>query len=326
MDLRAALLELSQADAIEQMETVQSLWSGYGCIERYRFRGGRLPSLMVKQIQLAGGTQHPRGWNSAFAHQRKLKSYQVEMRWYTDYAHRLPAEVRIPELLGHLHTEDQIVLILEDLDAAGFAGRVQQPNAQQLQACIEWLAGLHACFLGKDAQGLWHPGTYWHLATRPDELKRLAHLDPDLWAVAQALDQQLQSAGFRTLVHGDAKLANFCFAQQADAVAALDFQYIGSGCGVQDLVYLLGGCLDQTALTAHADHLVDAYFSALHQACAQQQIRVDGAALEAEWRRLYPIAWADFQRFLKGWCPQHTKLNVYSEQMTQIAIQSLRHS
>jgi hypothetical protein len=51
-----------------------------------------------------------------------------------------------------------------------------------------------------------------------------------------------------------------------------------------------------------------------------------GPALEAEWRRLYPIAWADFQRFLKGWCPQHTKLNAYSEQMTQIAIQSLRHS
>ena len=118
-------------------------------------------------------------------------------------------------------------MILEDLDAAGFAGRVQQPNAQQLQACIDWLAGLHACFLGKDAQGLWHPGTYWHLATRPDELKRLAHLDPDLCAVAQALDQQLQSADFRTLVHGDAKLANFCFAQQVDAVAALDFNTLG---------------------------------------------------------------------------------------------------
>ena len=145
---------------------MQSLWSGYGCIERYRFRGGRFSSLMVKQIQLVRGTQHPRGWNSAFAHQRKLKSYQVEMRWYTDYAHRLPAEVRIPALHGHLRTEDQIVLILEDLDAAGFARRVQQPNAQQLQACIDWLAGLHACFLGKDAQGLWHPGTYWHL--RPD--------------------------------------------------------------------------------------------------------------------------------------------------------------
>ena len=52
---------------------------------------------------------------------------------------------------------------------------------------------------------------------------------------------------------------------------------------------------------------------------------VDGAALEAEWRRLYPLLGPISSGF-KGWCPQHTKLNAYSEQMTQIAIQSLRHS
>ena len=48
---------------------------------------------------------------------------------------------------------------------------------------------------------------------------------------------------------------------------------------------------------------------------------VERLALEAEWRSLYPVAWADFERFMLGWNPHHKKLTAYSERMTQRAIE-----
>jgi len=75
---------------------------------------------VVKKIQLVGGAQHPWCWNSVFAHKRKLELYQVDLHWYTDPAYRLPPEVRYPLLYDRLRTDNQIVLILEDLDARVF--------------------------------------------------------------------------------------------------------------------------------------------------------------------------------------------------------------
>ena len=58
---------------------------------------------------------------------------------------------------------------------------------------------------------------------------------------------------------------------------------------------------------------IDCYFSALNQALARRQPAVDAKAVEEEWRTLFPLAWTDFHRFLKGWSPGHWKLNAYSE-------------
>ena len=98
-------------------------------------------------------------------------------------------------------------------------------------ACVSWLAGFHAQNLNADPAGLWESGTYWHLETRPDELKRLD--DPVLKQAASSIDQKLKDTKFQTLVHGDAKLANFCFSDDGNQVAAVDFQYVGGGCGMK---------------------------------------------------------------------------------------------
>jgi len=45
--------------------------------------------------------------------------------------------------------------------------------------------------------------------------------------------------------------------------------------------------------------------------------------LEADWRPLYRLAWADFHRFMKGWSPGHWKLSDYSERVTREVIESL---
>ena len=46
--------------------------------------------------------------------------------------------------------------------------------------------------------------------------------------------------------------------------------------------------------------------------------------LEHEWRRHYKYAWADFNRFLKGWSPGHWKLNSYVEEITKEVLQEIR--
>jgi hypothetical protein len=67
----------------------------------------------------------------------------------------------------------EIVLVLEDLDAAGFPGRRTAADETRMRACLHWLAHFHATFIGEPPEGLWPTGTYWHLATRPDELEAL---------------------------------------------------------------------------------------------------------------------------------------------------------
>lgn len=77
-------------------------------------------------------------------------------------------------------------------------------------------------------------GNYWHLATRRDE--HLKMTNKQLQAAAEQIDQKLRQIKHQTLIHGDAKLPNFCFGNEA--VAAVDFQYVGPGCGLADLWYL----------------------------------------------------------------------------------------
>jgi len=65
--------------------------------------------------------------------------------------------------------------------------------------------------------------------------------------------------------------------------------------------------------------ILDTYFTHLHNALGNKT-----EALEKEWRSLYPVAWADFHRFLKGWSPGHWKINSYSERITRAVIKELR--
>ncbi|MFT5881016.1 MAG: thiamine kinase-like enzyme, partial [Moritella sp.] len=185
-------------------------------------------------------------------------------------------------------------------------------------------AYFHAQHMAMDPTGLWDRGSYWHLATRPDELAALT--DPALKQAAPLLDQTLRASRFQTLIHGDAKLANFCFTADGGRVAAVDFQYVGRGCGMKDVILLLSSCLPFQQCEHTVPGLLDHYFSVLQQALGKYQPQVSQQAVEDEWRPLYCIAWADFQRFIKGWCPEHWKINSYTEGLTQQALTLLTSS
>ncbi len=283
--LERELAEITGAD-VSRVERIQTLWGGYGELVRAHLVGGQSPSVMVKWIRPPRG-----GATSDASHARKRRSYAVETAFYRAFAPRCDATCRVARLLGDRVTDDQWILVLEDLDAAGYDRRHHDPRGGELDACLRWLAAFHARFLGQAPDGLWQVGTYWHLGTRMEELE--ATRDEALRERAPVVDRALNTARFQTLVHGDAKPDNFCFSQNGERVAAVDFQYVGGGCGIKDVAYLLhgaGGGVEERGLAT--------YFTSLREALAEG---VDGDALEREWRDLYPLAREDFRRFLAGW-------------------------
>ncbi len=316
-EIERIILAATGARKLYNVDVLQRLWSGYGSIVRYQLEGAEMDSVIVKHVSPPAERSHPRGWDTDISHERKLKSYAVESVWYRDFAKRCSPACRVPDCLQLESDGQQVVMILEDLDASGFPLRKGKVGPGELRACLQWLAHFHATFLGESPTGLWESGTYWHLATRPDELAVLAHEDPRLHAAARHIDAKLQASPFQTLVHGDAKLANFCFSKDGQSVAAVDFQYTGAGCGMKDVAYFIGSCLDEASCAQEAGTLLDMYFKTLRDAVMEQEKGVDIEALEADWRALYPVAWTDFHRFLKGWNPGHWKLHSYSEQLAR---------
>lgn len=296
---------------------MQSLWSGYGKILRIGLEGGSLPSVIAKLISPPSQKDHPRGWNTNIGHQRKLRSYQVEENWYRNY-NKETQNWRTAKFIGAVSEPSSQLIVLEDLDASGYDIRKHSVTLDEIKSCLTWLANFHATHLGRDPKGLWEEGCYWHLDTRPEELEIMR--DGPLKTNASKLDEALKSCQFRTIVHGDAKLANFCFAADG-RVAAVDFQYVGGGCGMKDVAYFIGSCLDENGCEQYEIEMLDHYFDSLRIAGAPDAMQFD--EIEDEWRKLYPVAWADFTRFLEGWMTTHRKLHRYSRKMVELALASL---
>ncbi|MCG8372664.1 MAG: ecdysteroid 22-kinase family protein [Balneolales bacterium] len=310
---RSIVLRSTGASSLVAKETIQKLWSGYGEIRRIELIGADVKSVIVKHVQLKLSNSHPRGWNTDIGHQRKVKSYHVETNWYEKYSTQSTA--RLPHSLAVEHHEDQVFMVLEDLDAAGFSLRKQSLDWIEIKSCLRWLAEFHASFLRKKPDGLWEVGTYWHLETRPQELEELKN--QRLKEAASRIDQKLNSCEYKTFVHGDAKLANFCFGEDGK-VAAVDFQYVGGGCGMKDVAYFIGSVLNEIESERLEEQILDTYFEFL-----QNELTERNEALESEWRSMYRVAWADFHRFLEGWSPGHWKINSYSERVIDEVIKNL---
>jgi len=328
LDFQEIILRATGAHACFHIEDIQSLWSGYGKIMRYGLKGADENNVVVKHVKLPDKAHHPRGWNTDRSHQRKVKSYQVECTWYRDWASRCDEFCRIPKCFAIETNEHEFLMVLEDLDTSGFSVRKDSVTPADMEACLRWLAHFHATFIGNAPTGLWEVGTYWHLETRPDEWAALD--DVKLKKVAARIDQCLRSTRYQTFVHGDAKLANFCFSDtgftdsgfsaEAEKVAAVDFQYVGGGCGMKDVAYFIGSCLYEDDCERYEGVLLDYYFATLRDALKMRQCDIDHDAIEHEWRVLYPVAWTDFHRFVKGWSPGHWKIHSYSERLARQVI------
>ncbi|NUO54576.1 MAG: phosphotransferase [Polyangiaceae bacterium] len=285
--LRGWLEQATGAKRIDRLERIQSLWGGYGELYRAHLTGAAVETAIVKWVR------PPARRGGDASHRRKCRSYDVETAFYRVYASRCGDEARVATAFGQRARENEWLLALEDLDAAGYPRRIRDPRGAELEACLAWLAAFHARFMSTSPDGLWSEGTYWHLATRQDELEAIR--GTALFDRAPELDRRLRQAHHRSFVHGDAKPANFCFSADGRRVAAVDFQYVGGGSGMRDVAYLLHG----SASGAAERRALDFYFEHLRASLAP--LPFDAVGVEEEWRELYAAAGSDFDRFLAGW-------------------------
>src|SRR5690606_8619427 len=105
---------------------------------------------------------------------------------------------------------------MEDLSIS-YPKLKQSCTFDEAKFVVKWLAQFHAHFINSSAEGLWQTGSYWHLDTRPDEWNVMK--DSPLKERARDLDEALSSARYQTIIHGDAKVANFCFGNKGTVAA-----------------------------------------------------------------------------------------------------------
>ncbi|MEN8904439.1 MAG: oxidoreductase family protein [Clostridiales bacterium] len=312
-------LKATNSKKIYKIEEIQNLWSGYGKIIRYGLDGSNIKSVVVKNVCLPKNNKSSRKY--ALSHQRKINSYKVEMSFYKNWSNKCNNDCKVPTWYALEWLNDEFLMVFEDLDDSGFGKRKTSVTWNEVRTCLKWLANFHATFMGEKPEKLWSKGTYWHLETRPDELKALK--DIKLKNAAKTIDQKLQNCKFKTLVHGDAKLENFCFSSDGNNVATVDFQYTGGGCGMKDLAYFIGSCFYEDEYENWETEILEFYFQELKKGLDIQKKILDFTKLEREWRKLYPLAWTDFHRFIKGWGSYHFAKNSYSERIARKVISEL---
>ena len=286
----------TNSENILEIELIQSLWDGYGELNRVNTQN---KSVIVKLIK------YP-----VSAHKRKIKSYEVEIDWYKNYTKHISVAYT-PKYIASGKIEDYRYLILEDLKDKNFQQK-KEVSFEEIKYCLKWLASFHAKYLNLEPKKLWNIGSYWHLETRPDEYRSMKDLE--LKEVAHLIDQKLNQAKYQTIIHGDAKLANFLI--NDSKASAVDFQYVGGGCGIKDVVYFLSSIYSADELFKNEEIFLNYYFEKFNQLVKNKEI-------EDEWRELYPYAWVDFYRFLNGWAPEHYKVNKYSKEMRDKVIKCI---
>ncbi|MEZ9777257.1 phosphotransferase [Vibrio sp. 10N.222.52.C3] len=317
------------------VQVIQRLWGGYGELVRLVFSqesSAELKSVIVKHVALPDKAEHPKGWNTKLSHQRKVHSYQVETAWYQSFTQQWDERCPVPVGLQCELEENEWLIVMQDLADIGFplisqfdvlaasdyqASSYTREEQKQRNACLKWLANFHAKHINinqEQLSSLWQVGTYWHLDTRPDELNALADLP--LKNQAKHIDRLLKECPYQTLVHGDAKLANFCFDSKSERAAAVDFQYVGHGCAMKDVALFMSSAIRPQDCAELESEVLGAYFQHLKEALAHYQPQLSFDEVEAAWRPMFYVAWSDFQRFVKGWSPEHWKINPYTEQLT----------
>lgn len=111
------VLRACGASSLRVGATLQTLWSGYGEIVRLHLEGCERPSVVVKHVKFPAEAAR----SADRSHLRKVRSYQVETHWYQNYSTN--EGCRTPACLAACSHGDEMLIVLEDLDVAGYGQR-----------------------------------------------------------------------------------------------------------------------------------------------------------------------------------------------------------
>lgn len=293
-----------------------TLWSSYGHIYRLHVhleKNSAITSLILKTVT------PPAMKSPDESHLRKLISYRVERFFYSKLSSALtlnPARVA----KDYKVTSDDS-LLLEDLEVAFPVSPGSGLSLQRTLTVLKWLANFHATFwnidpsiailpppcevaIPSEAQGAWAQGGYWYLDTRQEEYACIGRDWKPFLSQFQAAAMKLKTdTRGRTLIHGDCKAANILFSADSATCALYDFQYVGGGLGVQDLVYFLGTSIDGAILRKKGgdEELLGYYHKELMQALNARN-GVDAKLFSLEvLKEQFEVALVDWMRFMAGW-------------------------
>lgn len=310
------ILKSTKSKDISTTEDIQNLWEGYGKIIRYNLKYSSVKSIIAKNICIPKQSN----LNNSEKLKMKIKSYKIEIEFYNNWSSRCSEDCRIPKCYAFEWQNNEGLIVLEDLDESGFTQRRNLGDFKEMELGLKWLANFHSTFMNETPKKLWTKGTYWNYDTRLDDLKRIK--DIRLRNAAKQIDTIINNSNYKTIVHGDAKIQNFCFSKDNQSVAALDFQYVGGGCGMRDIAYFIDSCISPEEAESWENDILDIYFNELKNSLTKNKIAINFKEIEKEWRYLYQFAWVDFYRFVKGWAPGRYE-NDYCEKITKNVLDKL---
>ncbi|KAI9209298.1 uncharacterized protein BJ171DRAFT_454265 [Polychytrium aggregatum] len=283
--------------------TIASLWGQYGFCARIRDRA-RQQSFVLKHIS------PPAPSTGSVSHERKLKSYLNELRFYRLYAKTITAEtgLALPEPYFLSSTESlkssgtfEATLLLSDLSESFPLRAPPHLPLDYALAGLRWLAQFHAFFWESDSesQGELAPiGSYWYLTTRWAEFEEI---DTDEWPhfsreFAERLHNRL--LGFP---RGDLSLRKSYMEKGRSPsyqASAYDFQYTGYGYGAVDIAYLMTSSVSLATLQGQGEsQLLDFYHDQLTHLLGHRCRGYDRSVLQLH----YELALVDYVRFMAGW-------------------------
>ena len=203
--------------------------------------------------------------------------------------------------------DSSFALLLDDFSEENGWRQVVQTDLAQTKATLQALARMHAFFwLGQRRQdktltealagSLWPIATYWDQAKQPaDQANRLSAIfsrfvsdfgDPEVSKAAgrkdygavlasqvERLEREVHRGEKQTIIHGDAKSANFFYKassteKQGLDVGVIDFQWTGSGLCATDVAYAMWAC-PQAEVLDQEHQLVEFYHDQLSQELAE---------------------------------------------------------
>lgn len=211
-----------------------------------------------------------------------LRMYIREVQFFKTLAKDCPFKTPA-SYYGDVNEEtSQFALVLEDLGALRVIDQNIGMDIEDAYVAVDELAHMHAIWWGK-GDALAAAGTTvslgdpiypailpmvfaegWEKVTKEMTLPRsILDIGPKFGAAVASLLASLV-AGPNTLAHGDFRADNMLFTD-ANELAVLDFQLIGTSSGAYDLAYFVTQSLAVDVASTHEAELFDRWLDALHR-------------------------------------------------------------